>query len=115
MTWYVCYDLDQLPNCCGVLEAGAFVETTDQLRDASYGETLKEAWEMGLAFMRNASGPRPIIFNFAKRNSQRSFDANELRKLIQNQPDALFVHRWRNPSSYNLIEQYVLTNGSNTK
>jgi hypothetical protein len=107
--------VDDIPYCCGMMTAGSFdsypLLGTFSWRKAGF-PTLKEAWIAELQNARVGCGKRPIVFNFVKRSGNRIFDNKELRTLVREQPDCLFVHKWKNPGSGNTLECYVLTNGS---
>lgn len=116
----VIWEIGSLVYCCGVQEAGNFTEETEDEHDSGYDwyDSLREAWIEALEEMRQSPRPErryPIIFNFVKYSGAKTFEANELRQLVLEQEDQLFVHSWINPGSGNLIEQYMLTNGSTKK
>lgn len=105
-------DLEALPYCCGVYEAGRFDEDYDD-DDFVYGfKTIREAWEEKLKRLRADCLYSPIVLNFVKYKNEKRFENWEFRKLINEQPDALIVHKFTNPNSGNIVEMYVLTNGS---
>lgn len=108
------WDLDELPNCCGVLEAGSFDEFEGEPYPNGIGRypSLDEAWEEALEQIRIEADKKPIIFNFAQNQFTHEWCENSLRKLVILQPDCLFVHKWINPGTGNTIEQYLLKNGS---
>jgi hypothetical protein len=108
--------VDDISFCCGMMTAGSF-DSYPILESAAWANrygfpTLKEAWINELTKARDECGKRPIVFNFVKRSGNRIFDNKELRTLVREQPDCLFVHKWKNPGSGNTLECYVLTNGS---
>lgn len=101
--------------CCGVIECGNFESevSTYSLYDWDYFEdsnvSSKDAWTKLLKQVRNVHACRPLVFNFTYESSR------VLKSLIRAQKDCLFIHKWINPGTGNIIEQYMLTNKSNTR
>jgi len=115
------YEVASTSFCCGASEAGNLgLETTrryvqdgngeviDCSIDSDYYETPRKAWENALHEMREESPNRPLMINLVVKNA----GTEELRSLLNEQDDAYIVHTWKNPDSGNVLEMYVLTNGS---
>lgn len=101
--------------CCGVVEVGNFESevSTYSLYDWDYFDdsnvSSKDAWTKLLKQIRNVNNYRPLVFNFTYESPR------VLKGLVCAQEDCLFIHKWRNPSTENIIEQYMLTNKSNAR
>ena len=115
-------DIEDSTFCCGLKEVGGLgfikVEPTitnnwkGQVQPNPYynraAKTPHEAWETMLKEARDDYLGYPLMFNLVVGNGNTA----DLRTLLNEQEDCYHVHTWKNPNSGNVLEMYVLTNGS---
>lgn len=119
MGWKIDYSVDQFMYCCGGIEVGSLgcYQTSVYYSSSPWGQreiewykqkayaSAEEAYKAMLKDVRENHKHFPLMFNLTA-------DLSELRAIIAKEPDATMVHKWRNPNTDNLIEMWVLTNGS---
>lgn len=124
------YDLNSLPNCCGIVEAGDFdmcriseeykKRYPTNYRDYS-AETPEEAWVQALKGLKEHAAGRPIQFWFVKYHnddddsaaeeagdSPGEFRANALRELVMKEETQVYLGTFVNPNTSNIIEGYMI-------
>jgi hypothetical protein len=104
-----CADLNSLPNCCGIYEAGSFErEYSDEYRE--YEEDTPEELVHELL---DSAGGRPLVFNFVRHRRfdgtyNEEFQVPELRDFVMKHPNASNIHTWINPSGGNEIDCWII-------
>src|SRR5579864_3133978 len=118
------YSSDQFRFCCGGYEIGdLYIELVKSMMYASWqrkevrhpywdsaSKDRNEIWVKALAGIRGDKHEYPLMFNLVVGDEK----TEPLRQLLKEQEDVTLVHTWKNPNTNNLLEMYVLTNGSNT-
>jgi hypothetical protein len=67
-------------------------------------------WVKALTRFREEMHEYPLMFNLVVGEET----TEPLRQLLKEQEDVTLVHTWNNPNTNNLLEMYILTNGSNS-
>ena len=111
---YSC-NLNQVPYCCGMIEVGNFGDASDH----DDGDMLDEdSWEELLQEILATSKGRPVLFNFVKFKDwqgsfNKTYDASELRELVQKHPNVMHIWKGINPGSQNRIDSYIIKDYKN--
>lgn len=127
-------DLDEIPDCCGILVAHDFVcsSVSDDYKkqwEHRYGGILiykyqseEEAWKAKFEEILQSdmeeqdtdwgdqpwTFQRPIQFWFVKRQTQEKFDNEPLRQLVLNHKDQVYLGTFINPNTNNTVEGYMI-------
>lgn len=128
-------DLDEVPDCCGVLVAHDFAcsSISDDYKKSGenrYGkgwyqsykyQSEEDAWKAKFEEILNSdlehdpdgdyqlwSFQRPIQFWFVKRQTQEEFDNEPLRQLVLNHKDQVYLGTFINPNTNNTVEGYMI-------
>lgn len=99
------WGMDSTAFCCGLKEVGnidAYQYEWASCPKKTASEILLDMRENA----RTAGHSFPIMINMV------SYTPKAFRDLVKKQKDAKLVHKWKNPNSGNIIECWILTNGS---
>lgn len=115
-------DVNQLPNCCGFLEAGNFQKSVSPfIYNEIIESTPKQALNKVLS-MWDSRG-RPVMFNFVRFRKveddedsplNEKYEAEWLRKLVVKHKDAVHIATYINPNTGNEIDSWVILNNLKT-
>lgn len=116
--WQVDYNVDEFTYCCGGREVGGlscyqrnvWYQSTwraqrEWTKNTHLSPSIEEAWTVALKNIREHYAHFPLMFNLTN-------GLEELRDMLSKEPDATLIHTWRNPNTHNVIEMWILTNGS---
>lgn len=115
--WQADYNVDEFTYCCGGREVGGlscyqravWYQSTwrrpEWIKNNNLSPSAKEAWTVALKRIREGYAHFPLMFNL-------TVTTPELRELLSKETDATLIHTWRNPNTNNMIEMWILTNGS---
>lgn len=117
--WYCVYQADQFTYCCGGIEIGALDCYQKNVWQKGWGDvwhkrtglhkTPQEGWKQVIKNIRDGYEHFPLMFNIRPNNE------SELREVLKKEPDAALIHTWRNVNTDNVLEMWILTNGSDTE
>lgn len=115
--WQADYNVDEFTFCCGGREVGGLScyqravwyqsawGGREWLKNTKLLPSAKEAWVVALKNIREHYAHFPLMFNL-------TVTTPALRDVLFKEPDATLIHTWRNPNTNNMIEMWILTNGS---
>lgn len=114
-------DVNQLPNCCGFLEAGYFQRSNSPF---IYSEIIERTPKQILNKVLSMNGGgRPVMFNFVRFRKDEydedsplneKYEAEWLRKLVVKHKDAVHIATYINPNTDNEIDSWVILNNLKT-
>ena len=104
-------NMNQVPFCCGMYEAGRF-DGADVYGEYAFELDADSTEELFTNILEHAAG-RPVLFNFVKCLNykgvyNKQYQAHDLRKLVKKHPNVISIGEWINPGSKNMIDAYII-------
>lgn len=117
--WYCSYNAEQFTYCCGGIEVGGLDCYQKKVWQKGWGDvwhkntvlhtTRQAGWKKIIKEVRDNYEHFPLMFNIRPNNE------GALREVLEKEPDAALIHTWRNVNTDNVLEMWILTNGSDTE
>ena len=111
-------NVNRLPWCCGVLEAGYF--RSDSTREITSACRVGETPEKLLTHILYKAAGYPVIFNFYREIEYHrdgevceddKYQAADLRKEVMKHPQAKNLATFVNPNSGNRVDSWMIFTG----
>src|SRR5574337_582524 len=110
-------NVNRLPWCCGVWEAGCF--HSDIMRESSGQDRCGETPEKLLARILEKATGYPVMFNFYREigyddggvSEEAEYHAADLREEVMKHPQAKNLATFVNPNSGNRVDSWMIFTG----
>lgn len=108
MSKKICFDLDQLPHCCGAYEMGN-LQVAENLVYREHEVSLKNRDKV-ISKIQDLSDGRPVHVNFVQNRDEDSdeYECQEFLDILVGHPDVVDLGTWINPGSGNRIHAFMI-------
>lgn len=126
MKYKFTYDVNTLPNCCGVFEVGDFElhtvyeDTIKRYKNSyeGYVDDEKTAYQNAFVRLLAGDGDRPIQFWFVRYKDEDTEEFDDeyhhdtFRRMVQDHKGVIHLGTYINPNTGNEIDGYLINSGA---